>query len=534
MINRRTDYGIVILGIVFSFMFIAVMTNYFMLAAKPEYTQENLRQQEITINVSTEEGMIYDRYMQPLVNRESIYKAVAVPQLVDAEKLSEYAVDTESFLEEFNKGEPFIFECSEKLDDSQGITVFEVPVRYDDQQLAIHTVGYTSQGSGVTGIEYAYDKILRGNYGENSVTYSADGFGNILLGVEKSVSYSDNTKCGVAVTIDSDIQKICQDAGKQIKSGAIIVSQVNTGDILAMASFPEYSLDDLETAVNDKSSPMINRCLYSYSVGSIFKLVTACEAIQEGYSGYMYNCEGNIGVNGKKFKCHKLEGHGIQSMTDAMVNSCNTYFIDISQLLSIASLRETAFELGFGREIHLCAGITASAGVLPSVKDLKIPAELANFSFGQGKLTASPMQISQLTCAIANGGKMPVMRLIRGLTENGEKVENEKAPQYSYSMEAETAEALKDMMIAAVEKNENSNARPHYTTAAAKTSTAQTGQYDENGNEKCNAWITGFFPADNPRFAVTVLVEDGGYGNDSAAPVFRKIADNITKLAEKD
>lgn len=129
---------------------------------------------------------------------------------------------------------------------------------------------------------------------------------------------------------------------------------------------------------------------------------------------------------------------------------------------------------------------------------------------------------------------MPVLRLIKGLTSNGINVENEKSPQYSYSIGEETADALKEMMTAAVTENENSNARPLYVSAGAKTSTAQTGQYNEKGDEICNAWITGFFPSENPEYAVTVLIEDGGYGNDSAAPIFKEIADCIIKMKEKD
>lgn len=197
-------------------------------------------------------------------------------------------------------------------------------------------------------------------------------------------------------------------------------------------------------------------------------------------------------------------------------------------MLDIKKFRELAFNLGFGREIHLCSGMTASGGVLPTVNDLMIPAELANFSFGQGKLSATPLQITRLTCAIANNGKMPVLRIIKGMTLDGKDVMNEKTPQHSEVLERDTANQLKEMMISAVADNENSNARTSYTTVGAKTSTAQTGRTDKKGEELCHAWITGFFPADKPQYAVTVLVEDGGYGNDTAAPVFREIADGIS------
>ena len=195
--------------------------------------------------------------------------------------------------------------------------------------------------------------------------------------------------------------------------------------------------------------------------------------------------------------------------------------------------RQMATYLGFGRENYLCAGITGSGGVLPTEKELSVPAELANFAFGQGKLTATPLQITQLTCAIANDGEMPILRLIKGLTADGAEIGGEKNPQLSKVMSEETAKELQKMMILAVRENERSKAKSRKISVGAKTSTAQTGKYDEKGEELCHAWITGFFPARQPKYAVTVLIEDGGYGNDAAAPVFREIAEKIRELNSK-
>lgn len=532
--RKKAEHGIIVLASFFSLVFIVIIGNYFRIAGNTSYSEIAEKRYAMTVEVSSNEGNIYDRNMKRLVNTDTKYVAVAIPQAVERDELVEYAVDKDDFYAKYDVGEPFEFEAKCYIEESDGLTVFRVPIRYSESSIATHIIGYTSQNVGVTGIEYAYDSILRDDYGENSVTYSADGFGRVLIGGGKKVVKSSITCSGVVTTIDSDIQKICENAGSSIEKGAIVVTEIETGNILALASFPDYSLSNIESAVNDENSPMINRALYSYGVGSIFKLVTACEAIQEGYGDLMYNCSGEINVFGQRFRCHKLDGHGLQTMSEAMINSCNTYFINLIGNLDITKLRDTAFRLGFGRETHLCSGITASGGVLPTISSLTVPAELANFSFGQGKLTATPLQISQLTCAIANDGKMPVLRLIRGITEDGITVPNEKNTQYAYAMEESTAKLLKDMMMAAVNENEDSNAKPKSVMAAAKTSTAQTGQYDEDGNELCHAWITGFFPAEAPMYAVTVLVENGGYGNDAAAPVFRKIADEIVKLKERD
>jgi len=531
--RRKAETGIMLAGGFFAFIFVILIIRYFLLVSDSRYARMAGQQSTLTITVDGSEGNIYDRNMTLLVNNSTALKAVAVPQPADYDTLYEKAEDKELFSELYAEGAPFVFDCHTKAEESEAVTVFRVPVRYGINQIAQHVIGYTSQGKGVAGIEYAYDSILRSKNSENSVSYTVDGFGRVLIGDGKEVKRSGIVCGGVVITIDSAIQRICENSCEgKIEKGAVIVADISTGDILALASFPDYSVYELEKAIKSEDSPLINRALYSYSTGSAFKLVTACEALKEGLGDYKYECTGSVDINGKIFNCHNRDGHGIQNMTQAMVNSCNTYFISLSRIISLSELRNTAFSLGFGREIHLCSGMTASAGVLPTAEELMIPAELANFSFGQGKLTSTPLQVLQMTCAIANGGKMPVLRIIKGISEDGVTVTNEKAPQLAYTMEEETAHQLAQMMISAVEESESSNAKSDKVKSGAKTSTAQTGRFDENGEELCNGWITGFFPAESPEYAVTVLAEDGGYGNEASAPLFRDIAEKITKLEE--
>lgn len=527
MVRKRGEHGVVFITAAFFIAFTLISMNYFRIAFIQEQVGLAEERSELKIVAGTSQGTIYDRNMTPMINCSKTYSAVAVPAALSREETAKFALDKEKFYNKFDKGKPFVFSCGKETPESAGLTVFSMPQRYSENMPAQHIIGYLSDGKGVSGLEYAYDQVFRGESGENSVTYSVDGFGHVLIGDGKEVIRSSAVKTGVVTTIDIDIQRICEEASKEAGKGAIVVSEINTGDILALASFPGYSVNDLESAISDENSPMINRALYSYGVGSIFKLVTACEGIRENFGGYMYRCDGCIDINGVKFRCHMLDGHEIQNMSEAIANSCNTYFISLSRNLSVSRFRSLAYELGFGKENFLCAGMTGSAGVLPAMKDLMLPAEMANFSFGQGKLTATPLQISALTCAVANGGELPELRLIKGMTVDGKQSANEKPPRLSRTIDESISNELRNMMVAAVRDNENSNARTFYTTVGAKTSTAQTGRFDEEGNEFCHAWITGFFPADKPEYAVTVLVEDGGYGNDAAAPIFREIVDKI-------
>ena len=528
--RKRGEYGVLMLVLGFLAMFAGVAVNYYSIADRQAHVDTAAERSVLTVRADDSQGTIYDRNMKPLCNTVMRYEAVAVPRALDRSLAEAYAVDRKAFSEGFDKGEPFVFECRSDTPQSDALTVFTVPERYSMTQPAQHVIGYLSGGAGASGLELAYEKILRGEGGENSVSYSVDGFRRVMIGDGKSVTRSIAADSGVVTTLDLDIQLICEKAGRDIRKGAVVVSEVSTGDILAMASFPQFNAGRMEEALKDPDSPLIDRCLCSYGVGSVFKLVTACEAIEEGKGDISYDCKGNINVSGQNFNCHKLEGHGVQTMSRAMTNSCNTYFISLSEKLDIERFRSRSHDLGFGRENYLCAGIVGSAGVLPTIRELSVPAELANFSFGQGRLTATPLQINCFTCAIANGGIMPSLRLIKGLTADGRESSGEKPPQTERVMDKRTAGLLRQMMNAAVRDNRESNARSEIAAAGAKTSTAQTGRFDDEGEELCHAWITGFFPADEPEYAVTVLVEDGGYGNSAAAPIFREIAEKVTLL----
>ncbi|MCR5599355.1 MAG: penicillin-binding protein 2 [Ruminococcus sp.] len=530
MVRKRGEHGVLILTAAFFISFTFIALNYYRIAVEQKDVPAAQLESTLTIEAGRCQGTIYDRNMRPLINAEKKHIAAAVPSALDREQTAEYAIDKDSFYEQFDKGEPFVFDCSDKALESDGLTIFEVPIRYSEHQTAQHIIGYLSDDKGADGIEYAYDDILRNNFPSNSVSYKKDGMGRILIGDGKKVFRSSSYKTGVVLTLDSDIQKICEDCGSRIDTGAIVCADVKTGDILGLASFPCYETSDIEKAMKDRRCPLIDRALYSYSVGSVFKLVTAAAAIEEGFGGRTYACTGSTDIEGKIFNCHKLDGHGLQDMTEAMTNSCNTYFIDLARSLDIGKYRQMAEYLGFGKENYLCAGVTGSGGVLPTEKQLSVPAERANFSFGQGKLAATPLQITQLTCGICNGGDMPVLRLIKGITADGEAVADEKPTRYSTAMSSDTAMQLRKMMISAVRDNENSKARSNVISLGAKTSTAQTGKLDEKGEELCHAWITGFFPSRKPKYAVTVLIENGGYGNEAAAPVFREIAEKIREL----
>ncbi len=495
----------------------------------PNYTETALHQSQITITAGTAEGTIYDRNFKPLVNQQTQYYAFVKPSESSIPEILHHTKEMTPILKAIKTGKPFCCQVDTAFSDHPDIIILELPERYSENPPAQHLLGYTLEHTGITGLEADYDNILRKYEDSASVIYTVDALGNLLPGAEPIIHPAEAENAGVVTTLDAEIQHICEN--QNIQKGAIVVMHPESGDILAMASFPDYTPQNLGTAISSQDSPLINRCLYAYNVGSIFKLMTCATAYTQGLKSYLAECTGSTEIRNQIFRCHKLDGHGLLDMKQAVTASCNTYFVQLSTLLHPALMRETAQNFGFGTIIPLTHSIISSAGTLPGIRDLNRPAEMANFCFGQGLLTATPLQITQMTCGIANNGNMPIARLIRGITDNGQDLNaEESAPRYAKALKRNAAYFLQNLMIAAINENPNSKAVPDTVFAAGKTSTAQTGRYDENGIEYCHAWITGYFPIDHPQYAVTVLVEDGGYGNDAAAPVFKNIADQITAL----
>ncbi|MBQ9695986.1 MAG: hypothetical protein IJV58_06130 [Oscillospiraceae bacterium] len=492
------------------------------------YAETAIRQSQTIVTAGNAEGTIYDRHFRPMVNQTDAFYACVIPSQAAFDALWAHTEEITPLLEGMQTGRPFCVQIDTDSIDCPDVTVLSVPVHRTGKLLAQHVLGYTADGAGVTGLEADFDRILRGQADPASVTYTVDARGHVLLGEAPAVHPCSGSAAGVVTTLDTRIQEICE--AQPIEKGAIVVMDVKSGDVLAMASFPAYDPDHLAQALDDPDSPLINRCLYAYSVGSIFKLVTCAAAYEQGKTHFRTVCTGKTEVSGQVFRCHDWRGHGELDMKHAMIYPCNAYFVDMSPFLDAGLMRETAQRLGYGTQIALSGSIVSSGGSLPSVQDLQLPAEMANFCLGQGLLTATPLQVTQMTCGIANDGDMPIARLIRGYTEDGQTVENEKSPMYAKALRRNEAYFLQDLMIAAINENENSKAVPETVFAAAKTSTAQTGRYNKEEIELCHGWITGYFPMEDPTYAVTVLAEDGGYGNDAAAPVFRAIADAVTAL----
>ena len=523
----------VYLLLIFFFLGMAgIMMRLSCTSQQSEAAQAGARQGKYHLQLSLSDGVIYDRFFRPLNQSETTLLAAVSPMPDTGAVLFSKVKDYSGVSDLIRKGAPFVCDLKEPVESSANMIVFEGKCEQNGIQPAQHLIGYKQFVKGATGLEAAFDSLLRSYDSVANVTFSVNAHGEALPGYSPSFQVNQDAGGGIVTTLDCDIQRIVETALQSVlpNGGAAVVTECQYGDIMACASVPVYNPKSLSDSLHDPALPFLNRALCAYNVGSVFKLAVAAAAIEYGIgTEYYCECDGAIDVYGQHFNCHKRSGHGIMNLQSAMTVSCNPYFISLTEMLSVIDLHQTACFLGFGQKLQLAEGMFADAGNLQSVEELKVPAEKANFSFGQGKLLATPLHIAAMTGCIANGGIWTLPRLIDGETPDGKTLIHQQEPCTRRAIRPETAAKLQEMMKAVLTNAEHSNGIPHNVSAAGKTSTAQTGHFSIDGTEYCHAWMTGFFPAEHPKYTVTVFVENGGSGNEAAAPVFRRIIEEMTR-----
>ena len=477
-------------------------------------------------------GTIYDCNLKPLTNSAKRFAAIAKPTQKALAAL-ETELDAAQFRfvkEKMLAGEAVCVEVGSTDCDGKDILVVAHPVRYGS--LACHVIGYCGyDGSGVSGAEKAFDSLLASGNKTVAARVATDANGRVMLGEKIEISDSSAPVSGAVLTIDADIQRIVENALDSSGGGcsAAVVTHVRTGAIKACVSRPAFNPDDIASALENPDSPLINRVFLPFSVGSVFKPVVAASALENGVpSNFSYTCTGSVTHNGVTFHCHNKDGHGTLDMQGATAVSCNTYFIALALETGAYNIIDTAENFGFGKETKLADGIKSNSGNLPQTVDSA--AATANLSFGQGELTATPLHICSMMAAIANGGFYVEPYLVEGeVDENGNFIKKYNYTERKRIIAPETADLLQVFLESVVEQGSGKKAKSDFVACAGKTATAQTGR-SENGEEIYNAWFAGYFPADEPQYAVVIIKENGGEGAVSCAPVFKEIAENVLTL----
>jgi len=485
--------------------------------------------------------------------------------------------------------EEIVAQISERNSDFPGISIeTEASRTYLTGNLAAHVIGYTGKIKeedyneqkdiydiddvvGKTGIEYLYEDLLRGQDGQKQVEMSVDGTITGEFVSENAIAGSD-----IVLTIDSNLQQVAQVALEncvnKIKSGgfseqydaqggAAVVMNVNTGEVLATASYPTYepqwfvggiSQENWAYLRDDERHPQLNKAIQAtYEPGSIFKMVTAIAGLE---SGTITNKERirDTGVYQKynsKWECWYYtsyrRGHGYLNVTQALQHSCNYFFYETADRMGIDTLSKYALHFGLGKKTGIelpseKSGDVESRETYAKIWDGKTigPGDVLNASIGQGNNNFTPMQIAKYISSIANGGTVVDPTIIKSIiNSNGTELSREEIEQYTneklgidttddgIQISAESISIAKEgMRMAASEAGGTAyNVFKNFNIeVAGKTGSAETPGKDIYGNDKVNAWFVCFAPYDKPEVAVVVMIENGGHGN-YAAEVSRDV-----------
>ena len=400
-------------------------------------------------------------------------------------------------------------------------------LRVYDNEIYSAVTGFFSVFRGATGIESAANSYLSGQ--------SSSQF---FEQVNAVLSGNPVTGAAVELTLDPALQQAAWDALGNYR-GALIAIDPVTGNILAMVSKPGYDANVLAGHGNkkvrktyqelgaDSASPLINKTISGdlYHPGSVFKLVVAAAALESGQYTASSRFANPVSVqlpnstsevfNHSRNTC----GAGSEvTLIYALRYSCNVPFVELGLELGQDRLRAQAELFGFGKEIRV--PMLATPSIFPEAMD---DAQLALSSFGQFDVRVSPLQMALVSSAIANGGLIMQPNLIESVISPNLSVIQSVTPEVlAQPITSATADVLKKMMVQSVTQGVASNASVSGVKVAGKTGTAENGD-----GERVTLWFTGFAPANNPRVAIALVIEDGGgrdtgaSGNGTAAPVAR-------------
>ncbi len=533
------------------FVFLTVRLCYLQVFLGKSLSTAASTQRSFSTKVEKPRGEIVDRNLIPLTDRSVKASIVLEPLFLrgkkdDINRICEILkLDSDKVEKEINfKREPLILDADEEAGSSilslgiQGVSVINMTERYDENSVARHILGYINQVDqiGSAGIEKAYEDVLKIE-GENSVNVITDAKDNLVEGIGYRLVKDGyyGKKLNVKLTLDYHIQKIVESVmEKNNVTGAVVVEDVINGDIAAIASKPDFIQKKVGDYLESPKKELFNRAVASYNIGSIFKIVSLTKALEEGIPlREDYFCSGSVTIGNRIFKCSSYDkgGHGLIGLNNAFALSCNTYFIELGLKVGYADLIDMAEKFGLGSPTGLKSqGIDESAGAMPSLNTYYTDGDVANLAIGQGSIMATPVQIADMVATVANGGIKNQVNIVDSLIgENGSKLKDLKVAGGKRIMSKQTSDKVRELMEAVTTDGTGVKANsPDYGGAGGKTGSAETGQYID-GEKVVHAWFAGYFPRVNPKYSISVFIENGKSGGEAAAPLFKEIAEEISK-----
>ena len=436
---------------------------------------------------------------------------------------------------------------------------------------------------GKTGLEKTFENDL---IGTNAVQrYEVNAYGKRISQLDHTDGLNGKT---IQLTIDTEIQKLCSELLKGV-SGSITVMDIYTGEIVAMQSSPSFdpnlflfgiNQDDWQLIRNNPLKPLVNKTLSGlYSPGSTFKPMVALSALENGIidENFKVNCKGKIEMYGQTYHCWKKKGHGVVNLKSAMKQSCDTYFYEISRKLGVDRLKKTSIKFGLGEKVLNDSFSIEKKGLIPDTEWKKnnlgkgwVIGETLITGIGQGYTQTTPLQLCQMTAKLANGGFRIYPKIIK--KENEKKAEDIKLimNKNSQNLDEENnglqgasellgfsnkieygclfknprnIRLVREAMFASTNEVRGTSYKsrienPKYQFAG-KTGTSQVKritkadrELDLNTsqipyNERDHALYIAFGPYKNPRYALSIVIEHGGSGSSTAAPIAKKLFKTI-------
>ncbi|MBE7046731.1 MAG: penicillin-binding protein 2 [Ruminococcaceae bacterium] len=404
-----------------------------------------------------------------------------------------------------------------------------VEKRYDSLSLLRHITGsVTGDGIGSGGLEEMYDDVLKSS-GEICLNSSNDGSGKRIYnfynnGYEKNIKKDDS----LLLSIDYHIQKIAeQKLDESGNKGAVCIMDAYSFSPLALASRGNFDQNNVADYLNSKEGELIDRCTSSFDAGSIIKIVTVAAALENNIADvdFQVECNGSINIGGIEFPCHQREGHGKLNMEEAFAKSCNVYFYQLGNMIGIKNIYNTMKRFSLGQRIlDLDWEKDSKSDILSNTQ----PNQIANIAIGQGNLLITPIQAVNMVNIIANDGVMKNSQLVSGVVGKDGVLKNDfrKYEETSVISKA-TAQKIKKMMRSVMVYGTGKDYNVKNTCICAKTGTAETG-WQGDSDTKTHGWFVGFFPMENPRYSISVLLEDGKSGY-NAGRVFESITKEIIR-----
>ncbi len=440
---------------------------------------------------------------------------------------------------------------------------------YPFKNFAAHVLGYLQELSpdeiesgiyeerrlgdlvGKTGIEKICENRLVGTDGEKIEI--VDSLGRSKGEVTR---HAPRKGKNIRLTIDFALQKRVEELLEE-REGTIVILDARDGEVLALASYPDFdpnrfinrfTPEEWLDLVNSPEFPLENRAIRGlYSPGSIFKLTMALGALDLGLitDRTTYFCPGKIRIYGHPRSCWFEGGHGSMDLYNAIRHSCNIYFYHVGKEMGIDNIARYAKKLGMGRKTGIDL-LGEKAGLVPDPQwkqeergEPWYPGETISVAIGQGPLLVTPLQIAMHTALIANRGQKIIPHLLKSDSNIPLKDNNHDSPAQRMTVDIERSifeKVIKGMWKVVNEQGTGRAARISGFDVCGKTGSTQlrnsseTEKKEEQEEElKTHSWFTGFAPRDNPEVVITVLVEYGGFGGATAAPLARTLLDLYKK-----